>query len=523
MANIPTFQREDLPAIQQTGGQVNPEAAAAPEEALMQGAGQFENTVQAFNQRYQDARRQADTAGVMADATGQLADAQFRWSKVADRDTAMTGYAADAAQIRANNLGRINDPLATQIFTDTFDHQAAAYGVATGQEAFGLESSKRVGDLDLRLNQYAQAAVTAPNDQARASIIGQANGDIAGTVAGGWLHPEAGAQALIGFRSKMAEVSARSDMNSDPAATAAKLQDPASYPYLDPNLRQTLQYRADMRADRIERLQIAAQAHTDATAARDQRQAQSANETSLLEQVYAGQNVDPNTIAHLAETQQISPGGLEAIHSAQARKAQGTDDPMAVIHAYDQLGKGSLTADDVSGLVQRGAVKGMTGVELMRAVVEKGTQQQNATTRGYYDQLKTALSGGAVEQGLFKDTPPIIERWSQAQGEWTKRVIVGQQDPQSVLSDMLPRYAGASAGSPTWLPAPRFGAISNSDDMNRIALQTNRALQTGQIDQSTYDSQVGLLNQYRNFFTLQNAARTVATPAKPAKPTEGGQ
>ncbi|HEV2673377.1 MAG TPA: hypothetical protein VGV37_02480 [Aliidongia sp.] len=524
MPNVPTFDRSELPQVQQTGGQVNPAAAAAPEEALMQGAGQFENTVQEFNQRYQDARRQADTAGVMADATTQLADAQFRWSKVADRQTAMTGYAAEAQQIRAANLARINDPLATQIFSGTFDHQAAAYGVATGQEAFGLESSKRVADLDLRLSQYAQAAVTAPNDQARASIIGQANGDISGTVAGGWLHPEAGAQALMGFRSKMAEVSARQDMNSDPGAAAEKLQDPTSYPYLDPNLRQTLQYRADMRADRLERLQIAGQAHADAMAAKDQRQAQSSNETNLLEAVYSGKDVDPNLIAHLAETQQISPGGLEAVHSAMARKAAGTDDPMAVVHAYDQLGKGNLTSDNVTSLIGNGSVKGTTGAELMRAVVEQGKQQTNATERGYYGQLKTALSGGAVEQGLFKDTPPIVERWGQAQGEWTQRVLVSKEDPQAVLSDMLPRYAGSTATSPSWLPAPRFGAIGNTDDLTNIAVKTNQAFQAGQIDQPTYDGQVNLLNQYKSFYDQQNAARTVTAKPKPgAKPTEGGQ
>ncbi|HWK44927.1 MAG TPA: hypothetical protein VNT30_09410 [Stellaceae bacterium] len=525
MPAIPTFENQLAVPTNPGAPRADPAVFSQASTALARGAGQISDVAEQFNEKYQNAKRQADASDVSAQATQQLGDAQFRWSKVPDRDAAAAGFQSEAAQIKATTLARVNDPLTLSMVTQGIDHEVALRGIDTGNAAFGLEASTRRGNLDTNLNNLAQSAATATNDPLRAHITDTAMQTIHDSVAAGWLNPQDGADRVLSFKSQAAEVNARQDMNGDPAMAAAKLSDPTAYPGLMPERREVLQYRAEMRADRIDRATVAAQAHADAMAERDLRRAQSANEVTLLSQVYGGGQVDPKQLADLATSQQISPGGLEAVHSAMARQQAGTDSPLAVIDAYKRLGDGSLTAGDVHGLIINGAVKGTTGAELMRALNAQDKQSQSAIERGTYGQLKTALSGQAVEQGLFKDNEPQVVKWAQAQGEWTNRVTVNGEDPQAVLGDMLPRYQAASTSAPTWLPAPRFGAIANPTDLATIAVKTNQARDAGQIDQPTYDAQVDLLTRYKTFYDQQAAAATVRAPgaAKPKKPAEGGQ
>lgn len=522
----------DLPVQVNTGGHADPAGFAAPWNALSQGAAELTDVANQFGEKYIAARRQAEATNTVAQATGALAELSHKYSLMPDRAAAMAGYSADAAALKQQTLSGIDSPLVSQEVSARFDEQALNLGIETGKQAFSLESSKQRGTLVTNLADYAQKAATAPNDGYRAIINDNAIGAIDSSVAGGWLHPEEGEQMKLEYRSNTAAVSVKRDMNADPAMAAQKLSDPAEYPGLLPAQRETFQYRAEMRADRQANQAIAAQAHADAMAERNLRQTQATNEATILGQVIAGSAnaPTPGQMSDLAAHGLISASGLDTIYAAARRGADGQDSAPAAIDLYQKLGQGSLTADDIHAAVGHGELSTRTALNLMEGLNARGKSDTNAIERGAFGQLKTALSGDAIEKGMFgaADHAPQVAGWAQAQGEWTKRVTVGGEDPQAVLSDMLPRYTSAQAAAPTWLPSPRFGAVTSSDDLNAVGGATYQALQAGKIDQATYDNQKTLLNQYKAFYDRQNAQRTVTAPKSQAPtppvktPAEGG-
>jgi len=283
-----------------------------------------------------------------------------------------------------------------------------------------------------------------------------------------------------------------------------------------PETAEVLANRAENRAYRMEARANAAQAHQDAVAERGFRLFQTQNEATILANVYSNQPVDMGQVADMARNGLITPGGLDTIHAAVTQGAAGHNDTNAVVDLYARLGNGQLSADDVHAAVGAHQVSGNTALELMRAINEQGKQGASATERGYFSSLRTAMQGGAVEAGMFgrPDQAPVVQRWAQAQQEWTTRVRVNHEDPAAVYSDMSARYAQPTAGVDA-LPRPLFGAVTNLDQLNSVALQTVQARQQGRIDQATYDREKANLTRLKTLLENQPVARP--TPTVPGR------
>ena len=498
---------------------MDPTAFAAPGQALARGAGQLADVANDWSARYAEARRQADAANITADASAKLGDAQFRWSKTPDNEAAYAGFQAEAAQIKANALAASSDPLVQGYVTRQVDQEAIMRGLDTRNTAFGLESSARRGQLDTRLFQYAQAAATAPTDLQRGYYVDQAKADISGSVAAGWLHPEEGAQRSLQFGSQVAEVQARRDLTADPENALRNLSDPTKYPGLNEEARARLTDRADRRYEVSMRRDIAMQEHEDRMADRDLRQQQGANFAGVVADINDGKSVDVGKLTDMTRAGQLSGSQLDGA-LAQLRGMANRDDPSVVVNLHRSLNAGTLTNDDVSTALSNGSIKGQTAVDLTKALGATADKQSNAVERSSFATLKTALSGGAVEQGIFKNTAPETQKWAEAQGEWTNRVLVGRQDPLTVLSDMLPRYTQPTADIAA-LPRPRMGTITGAQDIPKVAAATKQAFDAGQITQSQFTSEAQLLGRYDAIYQQHAAALAATAAAKPGKPAAG--
>jgi hypothetical protein len=515
MAKIPTFDNERSPVIGEQIPHADVAMAGAPGAALAGAGAELTSAAQPFVDQYVDARRQAAGNSLLADATAKQGDLEFRMSKIPDSVAALTGFDAEAAQIKAAVLAQTNDPLVQNFVTSRLDSQANARRESVRNAAFGLEASKYRGDLETQNNQYAQAAATATSDLLRQQFVDQANTGIDGAVKAGWLHPEEGARARIVFASRVSEVGARQDMNANPEAAAQKFADPASYPNMLPETRAVLERQAQRMSEAVQHQRIANQAHLDAVAERNLRAAQGSNEIQLLQAVEDGKDVDLAQVAQLGARQQISPAGYQAISTAIRQRQQGRDHPAAVVDLYRQLGDGDDVRADIYQALAAGQVKGSTAVELMKANDAQQKQGQSALQRATFDQLKTALGGHAIDQGLInlgdQDGRDKAALWASAQGEWNRRVLVGREDPQAVYGDMVPRYSHATLTTSAF-PTPRLGAVNSTADVEAVWQRTRDAAAVGQISRGDLEREAYLLNQYRQKFAEQDAQRAAAPP-----------
>lgn len=220
--------------------------------AVARGMGEFSDVMAQFNQRYQDARRQADAADLQLESFQRLDDAENRWSKVADRTQAMQGFNNEAAQIKQDMLQRISDPQVKAIWQEGFDKRSITGLWQTASAAFGLESSTRAATLDDHLtgqNGYTHQLAQAKSDIERAQILDAAKGDIFSTAAARWITPEDAEKRWLHFQSEGDRVRAEQDTLADPAAAAKQLADPKNYPMLDEHTRDVLTYKAERRSD----------------------------------------------------------------------------------------------------------------------------------------------------------------------------------------------------------------------------------------------------------------------------------
>lgn len=539
MPVVPSFT-SDVRADAAAPALANPAAFGQAGEALARGAEQIGGTAEEFNQRYIEARRQADAANLVAGASQQLGDMQFRWSKVPDRQAAYAGFQKEAGDYVASLTDGIQDPLIKAHVADRVGQEAVIRGLDTQNAAFGLESAKQRGDLDLRLDQYAQSAAATGSDMLRAKLSDDATADIHGAVAAGWLRPDEGASRILAVRSQMAEVKVRQLMNAardreDPDAADAvtrALGDPGNFPGLLPERREMLQQSSEILGYRLAVRDSARMSREEADAARELRSTQSQNETDLLAGVYNGKIPSNSMLEELARAQQISPAGLEAVHSAidrgRTKAAEGLDDPAMAARLWSGAAVGGVTSkQDVYDALGRGQLKVATAAELMRTLNERDKQQESEVERGAFATLKTITSGAAVEQGLIKDDTVRAhaeQAWGQAQGEWYRRVIGGHEDPMAVLSDMAPRYASVMPHAPSWLPAAKFGAIASLDDVKRVYGATKQAFEGKQIGADEFDNQVRVLDAYRAFYAEKNIRDSVnVIPFRPGARTQPQQ
>lgn len=498
--------------------------------AAAQGFGELSDQMANFNQRYIEARRQADAANTVAATSKALGDLQFKWSKVPDRQKASDGYAKESQALIKSTLDPISDPYLKSYVTERIAPEATTRGLETQSASFALESNMRRGQLRGNLDQFSQSAAAAGSgatgDALRAKLTDDGLANIHGAVAAGWMTPEEGKEHEIAFRSNIQRVRVEQLVNhaistqnpNEVAALAKAVNDPASFEGLLPQERETLGQHLENLSYRIENRAIARQAHADAVAERSLHQAQSHNEAVILAGIYSGKTVDDATMEKWALGQQISPTGMEAIHSAQIRQNEGSDDERVTVPLWHAIGTGQATSNDVLGAMTAGKIKGTTGAEMMKAL---DRHEPSANEKNNFQLLKTAMHGQAIEMGSL-DAPTSAAQWTQAQGEWHRRVS-GGENPDAVLADMMPRYA-SNVTKPTWLATPKFGGVNSSKDLGAVAIATVKARDAGQLDDNAYGRQVQLLNSYRRFYTLEenaNAARAAAA-AKARKASGAG-
>jgi hypothetical protein len=257
---------------------------------------------------------------------------------------------------------------------------------------------------------------------------------------------------------------------------------------------------------------VARQAHQDAVSDRNLRRVQAVNEAKLLGAVGAGQPLSNSDIQHLADTQQISAGGVQALTAAIVRGENGVDKAEPTLRLWHAIGTKQATSDMVFDALKSGDISRNTSVQMMKSMDAKSSKQNDQVVRGAFNQLKSALRGGAIEQGIIPNKSPEASAWAQAQGEWTQRVTIGGENAVAVKDDMLKRYSHDTA-SPTWLPQPRLGLVQSPQDLKDVAARTGAAFKAGKISQSDYQTQLRLLSQYKQFYPIQTAKP--ATGAKP--------
>lgn len=512
MPQIPEFGG-DLQVHPGQGAAISPGALAAPGAALAHAGEQVGEEMGAWAERYANARRAADASNVMANLSSQLNDSSFKWSKTPDRQAALAGFAGDVQAIQKNTIAKISDPLVQQYVTERFNSEASARELETGQRAFGLESSKRAGELDTNLAAFAQSAAGADDPLTKAKIGDDGIAAIKGAVAGGWITPEEGAQRQLKFRSQMQEVAARQMIDravqtqdpNDALAASHAINDDSQFPGMDPETRERLAYRVDALNDRLMNRAIAKQAHEDAVSEKLLRQTQAHNESVILAGIYGGQTVDNATLQKLADGQQISPEGLEAIHSARDRQAEGSDDASTVAHLWAGIDNHQARPADIYAAMTAGKVKGSTGAEMMRTL-DRGPE--SATEKSALETLNTIFRGDS-QYGVKSAVDPAIA--AQGRLEFARRVNAGE-DPQKVMPDILQRYVGGLK-APVWLPAPQLGAVDSAQKLDAIAVATVKAHQAHQISDAAYATQTELLNRYRAFYQNQAAIQAAAQPA----------
>lgn len=533
MPQIPVF--DDVVTVRAPGAaHASPEAFAAPWQALARGGQEFSNEMAAFNQRYAEAKRQADAAKIVADGTEKLGDMQFRWGQLADRDKAIAGFKDEADKYQAEKLNSITDPLIKAHVIERFATQRASRLVDVGNEAFARESSQRKGELDEGLLKLQNAYVAATDDSTRASVLADANAWIDGHAAGGWITPEDRVkrrQAFVGGAEAAGiqrAMNAALDVNDpDKSAEAFRqiardISDPSKHPDLTPERREALTRSAQTAEGIQTRRAIAKLQHEDVVADRNMRRAQAANEAIILSQIYAGQGTPSDSdIARMAAGGQITAGAVQAFHAAKDREEDGRDNPLVAAHLYQQMGDGDLRPDDVYAAFQHGDVSKTTMTTMIRGLASQANKGDNALARGELARLKTAFGGQAIEQNLVDLTKAEPARrvaaYGQALGQYNQRVVQNGENPTKVVNELLEQYQGAlNIPAPTWLPKPRSGVILSEDDLNNAARKLGADYLSKRITQDEFQREGQILSQYRQFYLQRNAAGLGGAMPKPA-------
>lgn len=504
MAEIPGFdpQVDIHPSFTP---QASPGAAAAPGEAIARAGAQVSDPVEEFARRYTDARRAAELGNYVASANDKLNEAYFKWSRTPDRVAAGNGFAADAKAIGDQIAGTIDDPLVKQHFLASFAADSGMRKTQTEGEAFSLEIDKRKGDLRTNLFNLATSAASANDPIQRGKIVDEGNRAIDGLEQGGFLQGDEAAAERLHFTSEIQRVKAEQLINravqtqdpKDSAAASAAIADPKNFRGLDPQTSENLAFRVDRLNDRFENRAIARQAHEDSIAEREFHQAQGHNEAIILGGVYNGKTIDAGLLEKLAGTGQISPGGLETIMGAIDRTQAGHDDPLRAMQLWNAIDTGHATQQDVYDAASAHQIKGETAVAMTR-VLDAGTSPAGRDASALLNRAITGSSDGLSG----RVDPQTRELAASAQAEFRRRLGAGE-DPQRVLSEIVPRYAPDVSSPHLILPQPRFGQVSDLKSLGAVAKATVAAHDGHQIDDATYGRESELLKDYWRFFTAE--------------------
>jgi hypothetical protein len=238
MPIIPTFDQQLV--VPQAPGppRADPNAAAAPGQALAQGAAQVSNVEQEWSNRYAEARRQADASNLAADASQGYDQLRQKWSLVPDRAAAQAGFNQEAATLRDATLAKTSDALVQGYLTPHLDQMGIIYSGQVGQEAFRRESSAQAAQLDQNGLAAQNRIASNPDPDARALEIDSYNASLTGAAAAGWITPEAAQARKTNFQFRISQDDVMRDSLADPVKTYNTLSDPdlraKTYPYLPP-------------------------------------------------------------------------------------------------------------------------------------------------------------------------------------------------------------------------------------------------------------------------------------------------
>ena len=523
MPVIPTFEQTERPSATR----LSPAAAGAPYEAISRAAEQVGGTAEQFALKYENAKRKADASEAISGATKSLADMEMRWSSVSDRQEARAGFDKEASDYRKQLLGGISDAETRLAVQTAYDDQALTRGLQAQSKAFTNESSLRQANLLQNLSDYSTAAATADSDLLRNQITEQAFNSVAAAVEGGWISPEEGQKKLMTFQSDVAETQARRDIREDPDIAVELLSDATAYPGLVPERREILLTRAQERSDQEMRRRIADVEHADRMADRRLREAQATNTAALIANVADGAGMpDTHELSELVRNQEISVEGYNAVLAEDRRQNEGTNDYAVLLPLQARVSSGEATTDEIWAAVADDKITGQKGVELVQTLLTRQKEGDNVVERAAHNQLKVALKGNAIDQGFMslddETQRTSVALWAAAEGEWNQRVIIGKEDPNVVVRDMLPRYQNQFVTPPESWATPAMGVVMSVADVKEIFAATKVAHDTKQMSDNEFEAQKVLLTRYLDFFERIGQRTTPADAGKPKVKTKAG-
>lgn len=242
---------------------------------------------------------------------------------------------------------------------------------------------------------------------------------------------------------------------------------------------------------------------------------------ALAGPIFAGGQPDATTISSAVTNKQITPEMGSFLVNLPTTVGRGAEDPTLKIQALTVAGSGAGTIDDVMNLAGPGRFTPATISALVKTTLAKQNKEMDAGERGAFSQMRTAMSIGADEKPLVDignaAGAQAMQTWAQAQGEWNQRVHVQGEPYQQVLPDILQKYMGTKAQVPVWLPQPRFGAITQPQDIPAIVQSVQQALQTQRITQAQADDQFKLIKGYSDFYDAKAQADAAAKAALSVK------
>lgn len=534
MPVIPTFTADSSYPGPPALAEMDPREAAKGAEALARGAAGASEEFQGFAAQYAAQKRAIAASDTMMGVENRLGEAAVRWSRVADMEKAVDGFNIEAAQIRKQTVSGIPDVQVQNLVADRFNHAQITHSWNVRQQSFGMEASAARGNLDTQLVQLANQAAVAPTVEQRAQALDDADRAIASR-SPLYLAPEEAAKERLKFRSNVDKVQAldyikRASQDPDvtrlsPLAISNEILDPKNFPNLLPTERQSLADQAIRLGRTIVSMRMAEDAHNETVAARELKTGQATAAAGLIASLakatpQQAQQLDPQKLADMVASQEISESGMTAILAAQTKKVTGQDDGPTAADLWRRQRRGEDVSDDALHAYGAGKLKDTTLQELVKASGLRETGGETAVDKANFTTLKTALNGYAVEQGIFagQAKQEKAELWTQAQTEWTRRVLGdgkggNKESSVEVLQDMLGRYV-KHAVTPEGLPSPRLGQVNSLDDVAAVWGKTKAAHDSQQMNDASFTAEAQLLNQYRQAFLAAQASAAAVAQAK---------
>jgi len=534
MPLIPDFETEAQVPGQPAEPRMDPNAASQVAESLARGTAGMSDEVAAFASQYAEQKRAVAASDQMVGIDNQLGASAMNWAHAVnpatgkpDMDYSVNGFNDEANQIRQKMISGIQDPEIQNMVSEQFDQKRIVHSANVRQQSFGLEASAARGALDTQLAQLTGTAATAPTPEARAMALDDGDRAIASR-SPLYLAPEEAANMRIQFRSNVQKVQAldfikraSEDPGADrlsPLAISNYILDPNNFQGLLPSERQSISDQAIRLGRTIVSMRAADDAHNDAVAAKELTRTQAANAATLIDQVGKTAPGDklPFDIANLSDqvrTQQLSEAGYTAILTANAKRTAGRDDPTVATDLWRRTNAGEDTTEAALEAYNSGHLARSTVTEIEKTVDARAKGGESAVDKANFNALKTALNGYAVEQGTFS-APDKAALWTQAQTEWTRRVLQGRENSDAVLSDMLQRYVKQPIGL-EGLPSPREGAVNSLDDVAAVWARTKALHAAGKMDDGTYNAEAQLLDRYRQAYVDAAAAARAASANRP--------